>query len=126
MIRTAAMKMTRGATLCAIHRLTLFHRPSGSFFRASSTGGGAGNGGKDLEWRKVQLDRVRKNFEGPSIQNDSDLQPMWKEMESRVLRRRSVKIENAGGRVGRSNIRPTDEDSWLRAGMYDHNANDGK
>ncbi len=120
------MNMMRGATLRGINRLTLFHRPACSLFRTSSTGGGTGNGRKDLEWRKVQLDRVRKNFEERRIRNDSDLQPMWKEMESRVLRRRSSKIENAGGRTGRSNIRPTDEESWLKAGMYDHNTNEGK
>jgi hypothetical protein len=79
---------------------------------------------KDPEWRKVQLDRLRKNLEQRNelpvvIEKDDDLQPMWKDMESRVVRRRTLTIEQAGGRVGRANIRPTDEESWLKAGMYD-------
>jgi hypothetical protein len=77
---------------------------------------------KDPEWRKVQLDRLSKNFDQrkePVIEKDDDLQPMWKDMESRVVRRRTLTIEQAGGRVGRTNIRPTDEESWLKAGMYD-------
>ena len=113
------------ATLSGIHRSAFFQRPSYLLFRASSTGG-AGNGERDLEWRKVQLDRMRKNFSEPSIESDDDLQPMWKEMESRVLRRRSLTIEKAGGQVGRTNVRATDEESWLKAGMYDHNVAEGK
>ena len=68
----------------------------------------------------MQLDRLRRTFEEPiNIESDEELQPMWKDMESRVVRRRSLTIEQAGGRIGRSNIRPTDEESWLQAGMYD-------
>ena len=90
------------------------------YFRAVTTGG-ADRAGSNLEWRKVQLNRLRQNFHGPIIESDDELQPMWKDMESRVLRRKSVPIENAKGRVGRSNVRPTDEESWLVAGLYDQN-----
>jgi hypothetical protein len=76
--------------------------------------------GDNQEWRKTQLDRLRKKFEDtPVIESDEELQPMWKEMESRVVKRRSRTIEEAGGKVGRSNIRRTDEEAWLQAGMYD-------
>jgi hypothetical protein len=79
------------------------------------------------EWRKIQLDRLRQKFEGtPVIESDEELQPMWKEMESRVVKRRSRTIEEAGGKVGRSNIRRTDEEAWLQAGMYDHQDDDEK
>lgn len=90
------------------------HRSSIALF--SSTG-------DNQEWRKEQLDRLRRKFEGekdiPVIDDDEDLQPMWREMESRVTKRRSVTVAEAGGRVGRSNIRRTDEEAWLQAGMYD-------
>lgn len=76
--------------------------------------------GDNQEWRKTQLDRLRNKFEDtPVIESDEELQPMWKEMESRVVKRRSRTIEEAGGKVGRSNIRKTDEEAWLLAGMYD-------
>lgn len=39
-------------------------------------------------------------------------------MESRVTRRKPVTIEQAGGKTGRRNIRPTDEEAWLQAGLY--------
>ena len=100
-----------------VHTRRFFSRQPPSFLvRASSTA----TGGKDPEWRKMQLDRLRRTFEEPiNIESDEELQPMWKDMESRVVRRRSLTIEQAGGRIGRSNIRPTDEESWLQAGMYD-------
>lgn len=44
---------------------------------------------------------------------------MWKEMESRVTRRRSLSLEQRGGVSGRRNIRRSDEDEWLEAGVYD-------
>ena len=50
---------------------------------------------------------------------------MWKEMESRVTRRRSMtKNERDPEKQGRRNIRPTDEEQWLNAGMYDNNDDD--
>ena len=53
------------------------------------------------------------------IDNYEDVQPMWKEMESRVTRRRSLTIEQRDGVSGRRNVRKSDEDVWLEAGVYD-------
>lgn len=95
------------------------------------------------EWRKHQLDKLEKQFDGNkqaavaadknnseskahvlNIANDEDLQPMWKQMESRVKNRRSYRL--GGGRpgrenlkVGRRNVRQTEEDVWLQQGLYD-------
>lgn len=109
MIRTPVARFLR----CSLWSL----QPSSVALRASSTNAES----NDVEWRKVQLDRLRKSFEqrdGPVIEKDDDLQPMWKDMESRVVRRKSLTIDQAGRRIGRKNIRPTDEESWLNAGMY--------
>ena len=98
------------------------------------------------KWKKGQLAKVRDNFKNPNetndlipssthkrvgvavttpdrIESDEEVQPMWQEMESRVLNRRSLTKEQArmkGKRSGRSNLRPTDEDAWLSAGLYDN------
>lgn len=53
------------------------------------------------------------------IDNYEDVQPMWKEMESRVTRRRSLTLDQRGGVSGRRNVRRSDEDVWLEAGVYD-------
>jgi hypothetical protein len=72
------------------------------------------------EWRKQQLDKITKKFQEPlSIRSDEELQPMWKGMESRVINRRTLTKDERGGRTGRTNVRPTDEEAWLRAGLYD-------
>jgi hypothetical protein len=107
MIRTSGVRFLRCSLWC--------RQPSSIPRRASSTN----TESNDPEWRKVQLDRLRKRFEEPVIEKDDDLQPMWKDMESRVVRRKSLTIEQAGGRIGRKNVRPTDEESWLNAGMYE-------
>lgn len=44
---------------------------------------------------------------------------MWKGMESRVTKRRSYTPAEREGRVGRANVRRTDEDVWLEQGLYD-------
>ena len=85
----------------------------------SSTSGG--------EWRKQQLDklerkhRLQEKVELPAmrIEREEDLQPMWKEMERRVRNRRSLTAQERGGRIGRINVRRTDEDVWLEEGLYD-------
>lgn len=75
---------------------------------------------QDTEWRKQQLDKLEQKFQQPlQITNDEDLQPMWKEMESRVTRRRTRTKEQADGKLGRKNIKKTDEEAWLQAGLYD-------
>ena len=74
----------------------------------------------NTEWRKQQLDKITKKFQEPlSITSDEELQPMWKAMENRVVNRQTLTREKRGGKIGRTNVRPTDEEAWLRAGLYD-------
>ena len=54
------------------------------------------------------------------VRSDEELQPMWKEMESRVARRKPRTLRQTGGRTGRVNIRKTDEEVWLQQGLYDN------
>ena len=77
-----------------------------------------------VDWRKKQLDKLTRKFTEPkeSVENDEDLQPMWKEMEGRVTRRRPRTVEEMGGKTGRVNVRKTDEEMWLREGLYDESA----
>ena len=67
------------------------------------------------EWRKQQLDKLERKFSSPEITNDEDLQPLWQDMERRVARRRP----RENGPKGRKNVRKTDEEQWLAAGLYD-------
>ena len=56
-----------------------------------------------------------------SIKSDEDVQQNWKDMESRVTRRRSLTLAEAkrnGKGIGRKNMRKTDEEAWLEAGLY--------
>jgi len=71
----------------------------------------------------MQLDKIERKFTEPSeiVGNDEDLQPTWKDMESRVTRRRPRTVEEMGGKTGRVNVRKTDEEMWLREGLYDDN-----
>jgi polyribonucleotide nucleotidyltransferase len=79
------------------------------------------------EWRKQQLDKITKKFQEPlSIRSDDELQPTWRSMESRVTKRRTLTKEERGGKTGRTNVRPTDEEAWLRAGLYDDDDEDDK
>lgn len=79
------------------------------------------------QYKKGQLDKITQKFqsiddtEPLTIGSDEELQPMWKDMESRVLKRRlPPKISDANGVVsGRRNVRKTDEEAWLAAGLYD-------
>lgn len=73
----------------------------------------SGNGSSD----KLEIDLSKPL----AIDNDEEVQQMWKEMESRVTRRKSLTISEAklmGKGVGRRNIRRTDEEAWLDAGLY--------
>ncbi len=89
------------------------------------TGGDGGEGGKpDLGgWRKQQLEKLEKKFsesgQAEEVELQPFIQPMWRDMESRVTRRRPRTVEEAGGKVGRRNVRKTDEDVWADAGVYD-------
>ena len=55
------------------------------------------------------------------IDSDEEVQQMWKDMENRVTRRRSITVSEAkqiGKSIGRKNMRRTDEEAWLEAGLY--------
>ena len=79
---------------------------------------------RSTEWRKASLDQLERKFAAEGIdtfrliQSDTDLQPEWKSMESRVTNRRTLTKEETGGKTGRSNIRQTEEDVWLESGLY--------
>lgn len=62
---------------------------------------------------------TKQQLEPLNIDNYDDVQPMWKEMESRVTRRRSLTLEQRGGVSGRRNVRKSEEDYWEKAGVYD-------
>ena len=66
----------------------------------------------------------QKQQEPLNITNYDDVQPMWKEMESRVTKRRSLTLQQRGGVSGRRNVRKSDEDVWLEAGVYNNNSDD--
>lgn len=59
-----------------------------------------------------------------SIESYEDVQPMWKEMESRVTKRRSLTLEDRKGVSGRRNVRKSDEDVWLANGVYDESSSE--
>jgi hypothetical protein len=54
-----------------------------------------------------------------AIDKYEDVQPMWRGMESRVTKRKSLTLTQRGGVSGRRNVRRSDEDMWLEAGVYD-------
>jgi hypothetical protein len=72
------------------------------------------------EWRKSQLDMLEKKF-SPSqiVESEDELQPMWKQLENRVKHRRPLTLQERGPKVGRMNIKRTDEELWLEEGLYD-------
>ena len=59
------------------------------------------------------------------IESDDELQPMWAEMESRVTRRRPRTKEETGFRTGRANVKRTDEEFWLKEGVYEDEGDEG-
>jgi len=76
-------------------------------------------------WRKQQLEKIENKFDKTlTIENEEDLQPMWKGMESRVIRRKVRTLEDTKGRSGRMNIKKTDEDVWLEEGLYNNYQDD--
>ena len=80
-------------------------------------------------WKKGQLTKIEQKVakaeakpQPLDIKTDDEVQQMWKDMESRVTRRKSFTMEEAmtkGRKVGRRNVRKTDEEAWLSAGLYD-------
>lgn len=83
-------------------------------------------------WRRDELNGIAEKFSSGSkdVRSDDELQDMWRQMESRVTKRRSpMTVQEAavtGKAVGRRNIRPTDEEAWLDAGLYGKDEDDGK
>lgn len=98
---------------------------------------------KTPEWRKYQLDnlsaKLSRNIESKSllkgpgdeyqkncedvniINSDEELQPMWRDMESRVINRKPWTVQQSaskGRMIGRGNVKRTDEEMWLDAGLY--------
>eukprot|EP00980_Cylindrotheca_fusiformis_P012598 scaffold3084_cov144-Cylindrotheca_fusiformis.AAC.46 len=80
-------------------------------------------------WNKKQIEKIEQKFKDPlqKVDSDEELQQMWKEMEGRVTKRRPRTLHDTGGKTGRVNVRKTDEDLWLKEGVYDDQAeSDGK
>ena len=83
-------------------------------------------------WRKQQLEKLERRFQpgdwpvpkSNTIQDEEDLQPMWRDLEGRVKNRRSRTLAENKGKIGRRNVRKTDEDVWLQEGLYDDNSGD--
>jgi hypothetical protein len=94
------------------------------------------------EWRRAQLQRLEEKFATATtatatattatatattatatppttvVSDPAALQPMWKAMEGRVTGRRPRTTAETGGRTGRVNVKATDEEYWLREGLY--------
>ena len=124
-------------TCSARKHLLLFRQIQCSSQRNSSSSDGKGSSSSLLDslnsssnWRKGQLNTITDKFkagtdpkpEPMKITSDDDVQQTWKDMESRVVRRRTMDLSEAkakGKKVGRRNVRKTDEEVWLDAGLYD-------
>ena len=70
------------------------------------------------------MDAISNEFqEGDDINvinNDEELQTTLKEMESRISKRKlPPKFNEESAKTGRSNMRKSEEDEWLKAGLYD-------
>lgn len=105
--------------------------PNGLRLLASNAGDGSVSdsiSSRGVEWRKQQLDKLEKKFsEKPVcavVESYEDVQPMWKGMESRVTNRKPLTKAQRGGRIGRMNVRKTEEDVWLKEGLYDDDNNE--
>lgn len=85
-------------------------------------------------WRREQLSKLeakhldrttanstKEQQQHHEVSNEEDLQQHWKDMESRVTRRRVIPLDRPNVKVGRQNVRTTDEDLWLAEGLYDDN-----
>mmetsp|Transcript_17484 Transcript_17484/g.24303 ORF Transcript_17484/g.24303 Transcript_17484/m.24303 type:complete len:138 (-) Transcript_17484:59-472(-) len=129
LLRTQSVVQSRRINCCCRSSVRSF----GSTAESEKEDGKSGSS-SNQEWRKVQLGKIAKKFQDPlQIDNYEDVQPMWKEMESRVTKRRTLTLAQRGGKSGRMNIRKTEEEAWLQAGLYDtkesddnENSKDGK
>mmetsp|Transcript_15992 Transcript_15992/g.18452 ORF Transcript_15992/g.18452 Transcript_15992/m.18452 type:complete len:160 (+) Transcript_15992:141-620(+) len=92
---------------------------------SSSSKSSSSSSSSPKNWRKQQLEKIENKFDKTfTIENEEDLQPMWKGMESRVIRRKVRTLEDTKGRSGRMNIKKTDEDVWLEEGLYNNYQDD--
>ena len=119
--RSAAIRRCSGSSIRTVGNNTRFLSQTAGGDNSSKSNQSAT---KQPDWRKRQLDQLEKRFSDADhavnkIQEQDDLQPMWKEMESRVAKRRSRTLEQNKGKIGRANVRKTDEDVWLQEGLYD-------
>ena len=79
----------------------------------------------DIQIKSTSSSSTKQQKQQPlSIDRYEDVQPMWKEMESRVTKRRSLTLQDRGGVSGRRNVRKSDEDVWLEAGVYNNDIGD--
>ena len=79
----------------------------------------------DIQIKSSSSSSTKQQKQQPlSIDRYEDVQPMWKEMESRVTKRRSLTLQDRGGVSGRRNVRKSDEDVWLEAGVYNNDIDD--
>lgn len=76
---------------------------------------------EEQPWRKQQLDKILHQHAVKDIQTEDDLQTEWKGMERRVVNRKSyTSAERGSEKVGRKNVRRSDEDYWLEGGLYNN------
>ncbi|GMI18792.1 hypothetical protein TrLO_g13325 [Triparma laevis f. longispina] len=79
--------------------------------------------GREEPWIKKQQRKILEKFEGGGKEQESPsefkVQDEWLAMERRTKNRRLVKLNEAGGKLGRRNVKKTDEDYWIQAGVYE-------
>ena len=132
----AGIKRSRATKGCAPIHLRCFSKSSSVLHDSfsSSSSSPSSSLSSSNSWRKAQLEEVENKFskkadednETRIVEREEDLQQMWRDMESRVTRRKTLTAEQRGGKVGRRNIRRTDEDTWLDAGLYNKEDNASK
>ena len=142
-IRLGLRQHSNASTRVVYSSQRWFASANGKVNGASSGDEGPSSLAASIQWRRNQIDTLESKFtpaagEGgdhndtevddengsrdntpDGITSDEELQPMWRDMESRVTRRRSLTaVERKAGEVGRRNIRKSDEDVWLEGGLY--------
>jgi len=93
-----------------------------SFFVSSATTDSFDAAEATAQWKKHEMKKITSKFETEGvleIRDDEELQGMWRDMESRVTRRKLPPKLGETDRVGRKNVRRWEEDAWLDAGLYD-------
>mmetsp|Transcript_20990 Transcript_20990/g.32025 ORF Transcript_20990/g.32025 Transcript_20990/m.32025 type:complete len:158 (-) Transcript_20990:326-799(-) len=150
LLRHAATRFTRKTRLSVRFRIPERRRATWQknlvhqqyFFSSTTTNGEHADTEEDAatqqrpnisSWRRDELNGIRDKFSNSTdeikeVRSDEELQDMWRQMESRVTkRRRPMTVQEAalkGKAVGRRNVRPTDEEVWLDAGLYSEDEGD--